>query len=141
MSADSPSIRTVVVEREIAQPPEKIWRALTQPHLIAEWLMQTDLQPVEGSKFTLRREPAPDVKVVVQCEVLAVEPYRTLSYTWEAFGLESVVTFTLEPTAMGTRLRLEQTGFRPDQDAAFKGANAAWKQFIAALDQLVATLD
>lgn len=136
-----PDIRTVVVERTIAQPAEKIWRALTQPHLIAEWLMQTDFQLVKGQKFTLRRQPTPEVKVVVDCEVLDIDPNRSLSYSWDAFGLESVVTFTLEPTASGTVLRMEQTGFRPDQDAAYKGANASWIHFIAALDKLVATLD
>lgn len=137
----TPPIRTVVVERMLAHPPEKVWRALTQPHLIEEWLMQTDFQPVKGRKFTLRRQPTPDVNVVVDCEVLDLEPNSSLSYTWKAFGLESVVTFTLGATATGTIVRMEQTGFRPDQDAAYKGANASWKQFMARLDTTVATLD
>lgn len=137
----TPPIRTVVVEREFAAPLEKIWRALTQPHLLEEWLMQTDFQPVKGQKFTLRNQPRPDVSVVIDCQVLALEPHKTLSYSWGAFGLESVVTFTLEPTSSGTRLRMEQTGFRPDQDLAFKGAQAAWKQFTARLDALLARLD
>jgi uncharacterized protein YndB with AHSA1/START domain len=136
-----PELRTVIIERNLAHPPEKIWRALTQPHLIEEWLMQTDFKPVKGQKFTLRRQPRPEVNVVVDCQVLDLEPNRSLSYTWDAFGLESVVTFTLEPTSTGTVLRMEQTGFRPDQDAAFKGARASWTHFIAALDNLVATLD
>lgn len=138
---DRPAIRTVVIEREFAHSPEKIWRALTQPHLIEAWLMQTDFKPVKGHRFTLRNEPRPEVKVVIDCEVLDVEPNQTLSYTWDAFGLESVVTFTLEPTPSGTRVRMEQTGFRPDQDAAYKGANAAWRQFIASLERTVAALD
>jgi uncharacterized protein YndB with AHSA1/START domain len=125
----------------MAHPPEKIWRALTQPHLIEEWLMQTDFKPVKGQKFTLRRQPTPEVNVVVDCEVLALDPTKTLSYSWQAFGLESVVTFTLEATQGGTILRMEQTGFRPDQDAAFRGATASWKHFIAALDTVVAALD
>jgi uncharacterized protein YndB with AHSA1/START domain len=137
----TPSIRTVVIEREVAHPPEKIWRALTQPHLIEEWLMKTDFKPVKGQKFTLSRQPRPDIDVVVDCQVLDVEPNRTLSYTWEAFGLESVVTFTLEPTPSGTVIRMEQTGFRPDQDAAYKGAKASWKQFVVRLDELLSRLD
>ena len=137
----TPEIRTVVIERKVAHPPEKIWRALTQPHLIEEWLMKTDFKPVKGQKFTLRNEPKPDVNVVVDCEVLTVEPNRALSYTWDAFGLESVVTFTLEPTPTGTIIRMEQTGFRPDQELAYRGAMAGWKQFIAALENVVATLD
>lgn len=140
-SGPKPDIRTVVVERRLAHPPEKIWRALTQPHLIEEWLMQTDFAPIEGQKFTFRNQPRPDVTVVVDCQVLEVEPYRSLSFSWAAFGLESVVTFTLEETATGTLVRMEQAGFRPDQDAAFKGATASWRQFLARLDSVVAALD
>lgn len=137
----TPEIRTAVVEREFAFPPEKIWRALTQPHLIEEWLMKTDFKPVAGHKFTMRNEPKPDVNVVIDCEVLTVEPHRTLSYTWHAFDLESVVTFTLEPTATGTIVRMEQTGFRPEHDLAYKGAKAAWKQFLKAMEKVVAEMD
>lgn len=129
--------RPVVVERELAFPPEKVWRALTQPHLIEAWLMKNDFKPVAGHRFTLSRQPTPDVSVVVDCEVLNVEPNRTLSYTWSAFGLDSVVTFTLTRTGTGTRLRLEQSGFGPDQLQARKGATAAWHQFLAELDALL----
>ena len=129
--------RTVVVEREVAHPPEKLWRALTQPHLIEEWLMKNDFKPVTGHKFRLSREPKPDVKVAIDCEVLKVEPNRTLSYSWVAYGLDSVVTFTLTPTATGTHLRLEQSGFTADQKAAFKGAKASWPQFLEALEQVL----
>jgi uncharacterized protein YndB with AHSA1/START domain len=141
VSKTSPDIRTVVIEREVAHPPEKIWRALTQPHLLEEWLMQTDFAPEKGRKFTFSRRPQPDINIVVDCQVLDIEPHKTLSYSWEAFGLESVVTFTLEPTPSGTIIRMEQTGFRPDQDAAYKGARASWKQFIGRLDQLLSRLD
>jgi uncharacterized protein YndB with AHSA1/START domain len=140
-SAGETETRTVVVEREIAFPADKLWRALTQPHLIEEWLMKTDFKPVPGHKFTLSRAPKPDVNVVVDCEVLKVEPNRTLSYSWAAFGLESVVTFTLTPTAAGTHLRVEQEGFRPDQKAAYKGAKASWPHFLAALEDLLRRTD
>jgi len=133
--------RTVVVERELAAPAEKIWRALTQPHLIEEWLMKNDFKPVEGHRFNLRKDPKPEVSVVVDCEVLSVEPNRTLSYTWSAYGLESVVTFTLTPTRTGTVLRVEQSGFRPDQQAAYKGARASWPQFLKELEGLLSRLD
>jgi len=141
MSDTIPETRSVVIEREIAAPPEKLWRALTQPHLIAEWLMQNDFKPVAGHRFTLRRQPKPEVNVVIDCEVLEVEPHQTLTYTWQAFGLESVVTWTLTPTPTGTRLTMVQTGFRPDQETAYRGAKAAWRQFFAGLEQLVARLD
>ena len=133
--------RSVIVERELAFPAEKIWRALTQPHLIEEWLMKNNFKPVVGHRFNLRRDPKPDVSVVVDCQVLEVEPNKTLSYTWAAYGLESVVTFTLTPTSTGTHLRMEQSGFRPDQEQAFRGAKAAWRGFSEALEQLLARID
>lgn len=131
--------KSVVIEREIAHPPEKIWRALTQPHLIAEWLMQNDFQPAVGHRFNLRG----DWGGVLDCEVLAIEPNKTLSYTWNhkhedaAYDLQSVVTFTLTPTGSGTHLRVEQSGFRADQKQALGGAKFGWQKFLGNLDQLL----
>ena len=136
-------IRTVVIERDIAHPPEKIWRALTEPHLIAEWLMKNDFRPDVGHRFNLTGEWGG----VLDCEVLDIEPHRTLSYSWNfshddaAFDLRSVVTFTLTPTAVGTHLRVEQSGFRPEQKQAFGGAKLGWQQFFEKLETLVAGLD
>jgi len=132
-----PETRTVVIEREIAHPPEKIWRALTQPHLIEEWLMKNDFKPVVGHKFNLSRDATPEIKVIIDCEVTEVEPNETLSYKWKAFGTDTVVTFTLTPTPTGTTLRVEQSGFAADNRAAIKGANASWRQFLRALDELL----
>ncbi|MBN9253522.1 MULTISPECIES: SRPBCC domain-containing protein [unclassified Mesorhizobium] len=135
--------RTVVVEREIAHAPEKLWRALTQPHLIEEWLMKNDFSPVVGHRFNI----SADWGGVLDCEVLAVEPNRTLSYTWNlahqdpAFNLQSVVTFTLTPTAKGTHLRMEQSGFRPEQRRAYGGARAGWPQFLEKLELLLERTD
>ena len=128
--------RSVVVEREFAHPPERLWRALTQPHLIEEWLMKNDFKPELGHRFQLRG----DWGGVLDCEVLEIEPLETLSYTWNfkhedaAYNLQSVVTFTLTPTPAGTHLRMEQAGFRPDQKQAFGGAHAGWKQFLDKLE-------
>jgi uncharacterized protein YndB with AHSA1/START domain len=126
----------VVVEREIPYPPEKIWRALTQPHLIEEWLMKTDFKPVVDHRFDFSADWG-----AVDCQVLEVEPNKTLSYTWAAMGLESVVTWTLTPTSAGTHLRMEQSGFRPDQSQAYQGAKFGWQRFFAALEQVVARID
>jgi uncharacterized protein YndB with AHSA1/START domain len=140
MNEPATETRSVVVEREIAFPPEKLWRALTQPHLIEEWLMKNDFRPVVGHSFNLRG----DWGGVLDCEVLAVEPNKMLSYTWNhahddpAFNLKSVVTFTLTPTGSGTHLRIEQSGFAPDQKQAYGGAHAGWKQFLAKLEELLA---
>lgn len=143
MSDTSTATRTVIVERQIAHPPEKLWRALTQPHLISEWLMKNDFSPVVGHRFNLRGEWGG----VLDCEVLIVEPQRTLSYTWifkhddPAFDLNSVVTFSLSPTATGTHLRMEQSGFRPNQRQAYGGAKAGWPEFLAKLDEVLAGTD
>jgi len=103
--------------------------------------MKNDFKPVVDHRFKLRRDPRPDVSIVVDCQVLVVEPNRTLSYTWAAYGLESVVTWTLTPTSTGTRLRMEQSGFRPDQPQAYQGARYGWQQFLANLEQVLARTD
>ncbi|THD55240.1 MAG: SRPBCC domain-containing protein [Bradyrhizobium sp.] len=127
---------SVIVEREIAFPPEKIWRALTQPQLIAEWLMQNDFKPVVDHRFSLSADWG-----AVDCQVQTVEPNKTLSYTWAAMGLESVVTWTLTPTSAGTHLRMEQSGFRSDQQQAYQGAKFGWPRFFANLEQVLARID
>jgi uncharacterized protein YndB with AHSA1/START domain len=125
--------RSVIVEREIPYPPEKIWRALTQPHLIEAWLMQNDFSPVVGHHFDLRADWGS-----VGCQVLSLEANKTLSYSWAAYGLESVVTWTLTPTGAGTHLRMEQSGFRPDQQQAYQGAKFGWQNFFTKLEQVLA---
>jgi len=143
MNETSADTRSVVVEREFPFPLEKLWRALTQPHLIEEWLMKNDFKPAVGHRFNLRG----DWGGVLDCEVLTIEPNKTLSYTWNfehddpAFNLQSVVTFTLTPTSTGTHLRMEQVGFRPDQKQAFGGARMGWQQFFTKLDQVLARTD
>jgi uncharacterized protein YndB with AHSA1/START domain len=129
------AMRSVVVEREIPYPPEKIWRALTEPHLIEEWLMKNDFKPLVDHSFSLRADWG-----AVDCQVRQVEPNKTLSYTWAAMGLESVVTWTLTPTSAGTLLRMEHAGFRPDQEQAYQGATFGWRQFIGKLQQVLAAM-
>jgi uncharacterized protein YndB with AHSA1/START domain len=141
MKESSTETRSVVIEREFAFPPEKIWRALTQPHLIEEWLMKNDFKPIVGHRFNLQRTPKPDVNIAVACQVQIVEPNNTLSYTWSAYGLESMVTWTLTPTSTGTLLRMEQSGFRSDQKQAYGGAKVGWQQFLANLEQVLARAD
>jgi uncharacterized protein YndB with AHSA1/START domain len=126
-------LRSVVVERDIAHPPEKIWRALTQPHLIAEWLMKNDFAPSLGHSFKLTGDWGS-----VDCQVQAIEPNKTLAYSWDAMGLESTVTWTLTPTDAGTHLRMEQAGFRPDQEQAFQGARFGWNRFFGKLEEVLA---
>jgi uncharacterized protein YndB with AHSA1/START domain len=136
MNQESTETLTVVVERELPHPPEKIWRALTQPPLIEEWLMKNDFKPVVDHRFNLSADWG-----AVDCQVLSVEPNKTLSYTWEAYGLESVVTWTLTPTSTGTNLRMVQSGFRPDEQQAYQGAKAGWPRFFANLEQVLVRIE
>jgi uncharacterized protein YndB with AHSA1/START domain len=133
--------RTLVIEREVPHPPEKIWRALTQSPLIEEWLMKNDFQPVVGHRFSFRATPVPNWNGVIDSEVLVVEPNSRLSYSWGSMGLETVVIWTLTPTASGTHLRMEQSGFRSEEDAAYKGATYGWQKFIGNLENVAGRLD
>jgi uncharacterized protein YndB with AHSA1/START domain len=125
--------RTVTVERELPFPPDRVWRALTQPHLIAEWLMQNDFQLTVDHRFTLKGDWGH-----ADCQVKAIETNRLLSYSWDAMGLFSTVTLTLTPTAGGTHLRMEQTGFPVDYPQAYNGAKYGWQNFLSKLEQVVA---
>jgi uncharacterized protein YndB with AHSA1/START domain len=136
MNETSTATLSVVVEREVPFPPEKVWRALTRPRLIQEWLMENDFAPVVDHRFNVRADWG-----VVDCQVLAVEPNKTLSYTWDTKDLESVVTWTLTPTRTGTHLRMEQSGFRPDQQPYYQGAKGGWPRFFAALEQVLGRID
>jgi len=143
MSTSDTETLVAVVERELPFPPEKVWRALTQQHLIEEWLMKNDFQAAVGHKFNLRG----DWGGVLACEVLMLDPYKTLSYSWNfphddpAFDTRTVVTLTLTPTAKGTHLRMEQAGFRKEQKQAYGGAKAGWAKFLGNLEQVLSKVN
>ncbi|MEC9068085.1 MAG: SRPBCC domain-containing protein [Pseudomonadota bacterium] len=124
--------RTLTIERQFAHPPERVWRALTQSELLAEWIMPNDFRAETGARFAMDAEWGR-----VEGEVLEVEPQRRLRYTWNGPELRSEVEWTLEPAAEGTRLTLEQTGFRPQDRQAYYGARAGWPRFLKALDGLL----
>ncbi|MGC1634579.1 MAG: SRPBCC domain-containing protein [Candidatus Acidiferrales bacterium] len=132
--------RSLVIEREMPHPAEKIWRALTQGPLISEWLMKNDFEPKMGHKFSFRSEPVKGWDGVIDAEVLLLEPHSRLSYSWATMGMASTVTWTLTPTQGGTHLRMEQTGFRSEQDAAYKGASYGWNMFIGKMEQVIGGL-
>lgn len=132
MTQTATETQTVVVDRELPHPPEKVWRALSQPHYLQEWLMENDFQPVVGHRFNFRASWGS-----VDCEVRVLEPNRILSMSWSAMGIESVVTWTLTATPTGTHLRVEQTGFRSDQGFAINGARQGWPRFLEALERTV----
>jgi uncharacterized protein YndB with AHSA1/START domain len=126
-------------EFDLHHSPEKVWRALTDPVLLAEWLLPVvglALEP--GAAFTFKTQPYPGWDGTVNCRILEIEAQRKLSYTWVVgFGLDTVVTFTLTPTASGTRLSLVQSGFKPDQKQNFGGARYGWKMMGGKLVDLL----
>jgi uncharacterized protein YndB with AHSA1/START domain len=142
-AAETP--HTLVVERVFSHPPEKIWRALTESPLLAQWMMNNDFAPVVGRKFQFRAEAMPNWNGIVDCEVVIVEPSKQLSYSWgvgEANdGLQWTVLWTLTPAEAGTHVRMEQSGFRPDQHAAYGGAKYGWQKFFTALERVISEVD
>jgi len=128
--------QSVVVERDMPYPPDKVWRILTQPYLIEEWLIRNDFKAVVGHRFNLDFEWGS-----VDCEVRAIEPQRTLSYTWNSCELESIVTWTLTPIDTGIRLRMEQAGFPAGQPRYFHGARAGWPRFFERIAIVLAKTD
>lgn len=132
---------TISFEFDLRHPPEKVWRALTDPALLAEWLLPAvglELEP--GAAFTLKSQPYPGWDGTVDCRFVEIEPHRKLSYTWVVggdLGLNTVVTFTLTPTESGTRLSLVQSGFKPEQKQNFGGARYGWKMMGGKLIDLL----
>jgi uncharacterized protein YndB with AHSA1/START domain len=125
-------------EFELQHAPEKVWRALSDPTLLTEWLLPVvDLELAPGAAFTFRAEPQPGWDGVVNCRYLEIEVQRTLSWQWVVGEIDTVVTFTLTPTASGTRLSLVHSGFRPDQKQNFGGARYGWKMMGGKLVELL----
>ena len=138
-AAETPA--TLVVERDFTHPPAKLWRALTESNLLAQWMMKNDFQPTPGHKFQFRADPQPNWSGIVDCEVVAVEPQRRLAYNWgvgeDGSGMQWVVLWTLTPTANGTHVRMEQSGFTPDQQGAYQGAKYGWQKFFTGLEKVL----
>ncbi|HEV8122936.1 MAG TPA: SRPBCC domain-containing protein [Gemmatimonadales bacterium] len=132
----------ITFEFDLQHGPEKVWRALTDPDLLAEWLLPTfELKLEPGAAFTFKTQPYPGWDGTVNCRMLEIEAQRKLSYTWVVGDmLDTVVTFTLVPTASGTRLSLVQSGFKPDQKQNFGGARYGWKMVGGKLVDLLARL-
>lgn len=128
-------------EFDLHHSPEKVWRALTDPVLLTAWLLpvvELELEP--GAAFTFKTQPYPGWDGIVNCRILEIEAHRKLSYTWVVGDMDTVVTFTLTPTASGTRLSLVQSGFKPDQKKNFGGARYGWKMMGGKLVDLLARI-
>lgn len=100
--------------RDYPHPPAKVWRALTEPALIALWAMPAEgFVPVVGTRFKFIAKPNPGWRGFVECEVLEAREPSRLSYSWlgNENATRTLVTYTLEPHAGGTRLIVEHSGF------------------------------
>ena len=132
---------SISFEFDLHHAPEKVWRALTDPTLLAEWLLPVigfELEP--GAAFTFKTQPYPGWDGTVNCRLVEIEAHRKLRYTWTVPFLDTVVTFTLTPTPSGTRLSLVQSGFRPDQKQEFGGARYGWRMMGGKLASLLARM-
>ena len=130
---------SIAFEFDLKHGPHKVWRALTDPALLTEWLLpivQLELEP--GAAFTFTAPPKPGWDGQVSCTLLEIETHKRLSYTWRVGNLDTVVTFMLTPTALGTRLSLVQSGFKPDQKQNFGGARYGWRLMGGRLVDLLA---
>ena len=132
----------ITFEFDLPHSPAKVWRALTEPELLAQWLLPAlDLKLEPGAEFTFKTQPYPGWDGTVNCRFLEIDAQKKLSYSWVVgFGLDTVVTFTLTPTATGTRLTLVQSGFKPDQKQNFGGARYGWKMMGGKLVDLLESL-
>ena len=132
---------SISFEFDLHHSPEKVWRALTDPVLLTEWLLPvTGLALEPGAAFTLKTQPYPGWDGTVNCRFVEIEAHRKLRYTWVVgdMALDTVVTFTLTPTASGTSLSLVQSGFKPHQKQNFGGARYGWKMMGGKLVDLLA---
>jgi uncharacterized protein YndB with AHSA1/START domain len=141
------NLTSIHVDEFLSHPAGRVWRALTDPELIARWLMPNDFKPVVGHRFTFRTDPVPQggFDGIVHGEVLAVEPERLLRIAWRGGPtLDTTVTWTLVPEGTGTRLFLAHEGFDPDspmEQFARRSMGGGWRtRIMAALDRCVAGL-
>jgi uncharacterized protein YndB with AHSA1/START domain len=145
MNTDTPT-RTVVIERRMAHSLDKVWRAITQSPLIEDWLMANDFQASVGHRGSFRMTPMPGWNGVTDYEVLTVVPHEELSYTWNASGeeaangLKTVVKWTLSEVDGAVLVRVEQSGFREQDQRNFMGAKYGWERNLGELERVVAGL-
>jgi uncharacterized protein YndB with AHSA1/START domain len=148
MNEQLAAARSIIVERLMPRPPQKIWRALTQAHLIEQWLMQNDFEPRLGAEFIFQAKPMGDWDGTVRCVVTTFDPPRRLAYSWKGgsvsnpkhgSALDSVVEWVLSPKPTGTRVRMEHSGFGPRNEMAFEAMSSGWPRGLERLEQVSAT--
>ena len=134
---------SISFEFDLHHSPEKVWRALTDPVLLSEWLLPAvGFKPDAGTEFMFKTQAYPPWDGTVNCRVLESDAPNKISYAWVvgAMELDTVVAFTLTPTAAGTHLSLVQSGFKPEQKQNFGGARYGWKMMGGKLVDLLARI-
>ncbi|TMD69057.1 MAG: SRPBCC domain-containing protein [Chloroflexi bacterium] len=141
---------TIKIDQFLPHPPAQVWRVLTEPELLARWLMPNDFQLKVGHRFTFKGTPIPKVKFsgIVQCEVLNFEAERRLCFSWVDHSgeneLSSTVTWRLEPEGQGTHLFLEHDGFdlaHPLQQLSYQIMSPGWSRLMRQLVETLAAED
>jgi uncharacterized protein YndB with AHSA1/START domain len=132
---------SISFEFDLHHVPEKVWRALTDPALLKEWLLPViGLKLEPGAAFTFKTQAYPGWDGIVNCRMLEIEAHKKISYAWTVPFLDTVVSFTLTPTAAGTRRSLVQSGYKEDQKKEFGGARYGWKLMGGKLADLLARI-
>jgi uncharacterized protein YndB with AHSA1/START domain len=132
---------TDAIRRELtfAQSPERVWLALTDRAVLAEWLYPNDFEPRVGHRFSFRVPPKPQLEegLIVRCEVLVCHPPTELVFTWVVGDfLNTRVRYRLEPNGTGTRVFFEHSGF--EQQGALEGAEFGWNMMHRKLAKALA---
>lgn len=143
-----PATQSIVIEEIFPYAPERLWKVLTDSALVATWMPMepTGFAPVAGTEFTYRTTPAGAWDGTIHCRVLEVIANECLAYSWRGgdegnvgYGapLDTVVTYTLEPVAEGTRLRLVHSGFvLPRNKLAHTNMGGGWRKIVSGIGQL-----
>ena len=134
--------RSIIVDYPLSAAPAKVWRALTEPELLADWLMPNDIKPLVGHDFTFRTDPAPGFDGIVHCKIIELKQTSRLVYSWRAGPIDTIVTWTLTPTPSGgTHLRLEQSGFGPEHGMTYDILSKGWREKAAgSLDRITSSI-
>jgi uncharacterized protein YndB with AHSA1/START domain len=139
--------RTIAIDQFLPYPPAHVWKALTDPALLARWLMPNDFQLKVGHRFIFKGTPVPKVNFsgLIQCEVLSFETERSLCYSWVDFSgendLHSTVTWRLEAEGQGTHLFLEHDGFDPAHpllQLSYQIMSGGWLRLMRQLGETLA---
>ena len=134
--------RDIVHKWFFEHKPEVVWKYLTDPELLAQWLMENDFKPEIGHQFMFHTKPK--IKIgfdgKIYCEVLELVPLKKLSYSWKGgphkdkISLDSVVVWTLNEKENGTELLLEHKGFKGMKNyLSFVIMNKGWQKILKRL--------